>query len=214
MKRTQFYLSKLYDTQLKRKQDYSDLQKAIVINILCGDKFELPKDQWHNVYIFKEKTKNTPMCDGMLELHFIELDKMEKLGNFDEYDALTRWVLFMNAESMRDMKTVAKQDPAICKAYTIVEELARNKQEREAYEAREKFLLDQLTRERSAEEEGRRKGRIEGLKEGLKEGKIEGLKEGLKEGKVETARAMLAAGIPIETICQITGLDTQDFKSE
>ena len=48
------------------------------------------------------------------------------------------------------------------KSYTIVEELAKNKQERQTYEARQKFLLDQLTRERSAEEEGIKKGRIEG----------------------------------------------------
>jgi hypothetical protein len=30
------------------------------------------------------------MPDGMLEMHFIELDKMEKLGNFDESDVLTK----------------------------------------------------------------------------------------------------------------------------
>jgi predicted transposase/invertase (TIGR01784 family) len=94
----------------------------------------------------------------------------------------------MNAESMQDMKTVAKQDPAICKAYSMVEELAKNKQERQAYEARQKFLLDQLTRERSAEEEG------------------------IKKGKIETAKAMLLEGIAIETICKITGLDVRDFK--
>ena len=112
------------------------------------------------------------------------------------------------------MKTVAKQDPAICKAYTIVEELAKNEQERQAYEARQKFLLDQLTRERSAEEEGIKRGRIEGIEIGEKKGREEGIEIGEKKGKMETAKAMLEMGIDIETICKATGLNVQDFKDE
>ena len=58
MKRTQFYLSKLYDTQVMEGGTYADLKKAIVINILCGDKFQLPADEWHNVYIFSAHVSN------------------------------------------------------------------------------------------------------------------------------------------------------------
>ena len=134
------------------------------------------------------------MYDGMLELHFIELDKMEKLGVVDESDALTRWILFMNAQSMQDMKTVAKQDPAVCKAYTIVEELAKNKHERQVYEARQKFLLDQLSRERSAEKRGREEGEEIGLK--------------------KAAKAMISAGMDLETVCKVIGLDINDFTDE
>jgi predicted transposase/invertase (TIGR01784 family) len=101
---------------------------------------------------------------------------------------------------------VAQQDPAIYQAYTIVEELAKNKKEREAYEARQKFLLDQLTRERYAEEEG--------IKKGIEIGKEEGREEGREEGLIEAAKAMLAEGIAIEMICKITGLDARDFKGE
>jgi predicted transposase/invertase (TIGR01784 family) len=135
-----------------------------------------------------EMTQHTPMPVGMLELHFIELDKMMKLGVLDETDLLTRWMLFMNAESMQDMKDVAKQEPAICKAYTIVEQFAKNKRDREIYEDRRKFLLDQLSIERSAERRGKR------------------------EGKIEAAKAMLADGLSVERVCKITGLDIEDFK--
>jgi predicted transposase/invertase (TIGR01784 family) len=186
MKRTQFYLSKLYESQLSAAQDYSHLTKAIVINILCKGKTHLPDEQWHNVYTFMERARHTPMPDGMLELHFIELDKMMKLGVLDETDLLTRWMLFMNAESMQDMKDVAKQEPAICKAYTIVEQFAKNKRDREIYEDRRKFLLDQISLERSAE----------------------------RRGKKEVARAMLADGIPIERVCKIAGLEVEDLKEE
>ena len=80
------------------------------------------------------------------------------------------------------MKMVAKQDPAICKAYTIVEELAKNEQERQAYEARQKFLLDQLTRERSAEERGR------------------------EEGLLEAARKLISSGMDKKTVCEMLGI--------
>jgi predicted transposase/invertase (TIGR01784 family) len=195
MKRTQFYLSRLYSTQIGEGKPYSDLHRAIVINILCGEKYKLPQEHWHNVYIFMEKTRYTPMPDEMLEVHFIELDKMMKIGQVDESDALTRWILFMNANSTQDMKAVARQDPAICKAYLLVEEFAKNKQERMAYEARQDFLRNQLTNELAAEERG----------------KIEGLKEGKIEGTIQTAKAMIAAGVDIEIVCKATGLSPDDL---
>jgi predicted transposase/invertase (TIGR01784 family) len=139
------------------------------------------------------------MPDEMLELHFIELDKMMKLGNFDESDALTRWVLFMNAESMQDMKTVAKQDPVICKTYSIVEEWSKNEKERLAYEAREAFLMDQAAREESAEERGR------------KEGRKEGRKKGREEGLIEAAKKFISRGMDKKAVCEMLGVSESDL---
>jgi predicted transposase/invertase (TIGR01784 family) len=45
MKRTQFYLSKLYESHLKAAEDYSHLQRAIVINILCRGETHFPDEQ-------------------------------------------------------------------------------------------------------------------------------------------------------------------------
>jgi predicted transposase/invertase (TIGR01784 family) len=204
MKRTQFYLSKLYDMQIGAGDAYSDLRRAIVINILCDSKkYIFPDDEWHNTYIFKEIERNTPMPEGMMEMHFIELEKMIQLGNIDESDELTRWVLFMNANSAQEMKVIAKHDPAICKAYTIVEEVAKSKEERAAYEARQAFIRDQITREHW-EEEKRKEARSEGWKEGLS--------EGWKKGQIQTAKAMISAGVDIETVCKVTGLSEKELK--
>ncbi len=54
--------------------------------------------------------------------------------------------------------------------------------------------------------EGKREGRVEGKREGRVEGKREGRVEGKKEGKIESARVMLAKGMEIEIIAEITGL--------
>jgi predicted transposase/invertase (TIGR01784 family) len=73
--------------------------------------------------------------------------------------------------------------------------------------ARHKFLWDQEIREREAREEGieiaREKARQEAIERGIEIGRQEAL--------LQTAKGMLAAGIPIETICKITGLSPENF---
>jgi len=66
-------------------------------------------------------------------------------------------------------------------------------------------------------EKGLEKGREEGLEEGMEKGREEGLEEGLEKGREEglekTARNALAAGLSIDTIQKITGLDMDTIKS-
>ena len=49
-------------------------------------------------------------------------------------------------------------------------------------------------------------GHLEGKKEGHLEGKKEGHMEGKREGKIETAQAMIAKGMEIGLIAEITNL--------
>ena len=67
--------------------------------------------------------------------------------------------------------------------------------------------------------EGEAKGRSEGKAEGLAEGegKAEGLAEGEAKGKAEErvliAKAMIAKGMDVNTISEITGLSHEEVKS-
>ena len=49
-------------------------------------------------------------------------------------------------------------------------------------------------------------GLREGKQEGLREGKQEGLLEGEQKGRIETAKAMLAKGMEMTLISEITNL--------
>jgi DNA repair protein RadC len=66
---------------------------------------------------------------------------------------------------------------------------------------------------KKGEEKGLKKGLEEGEKKGIAEGRAEGLKEGEKKGikkeKLEIAKQMLAKGLDIELICEMTGLSKQ-----
>ncbi|MGM9743615.1 MAG: hypothetical protein ACI3Y3_00210 [Candidatus Cryptobacteroides sp.] len=67
------------------------------------------------------------------------------------------------------------------------------------------------------EKEARRQGREEGRVEGLEEGRAEGLEEGRAEGESEARRsiavAMKSAGISLDQISQVTGLDQKTIEA-
>jgi len=106
-KRTQFYLARLYSSQIKSGGNYADLKPTIAINIVVTGNYELPADKWHTSYSFKEDELGTPLPDGMLSIHFIELEKMQKMGIIDESDLLVKWVMFLNAKSLDEMLIIA-----------------------------------------------------------------------------------------------------------
>ena len=56
-------------------------------------------------------------------------------------------------------------------------------------------------------------GRQEGRQEGLAEGRQEGLAEGRMEEKQANARRMKALTLPVETICQVTGLSAGEIEN-
>ena len=64
--------------------------------------------------------------------------------------------------------------------------------------------------------EGMKEGREEGRKEGREEGRMEGREEGRMEGRmeerIEIAKAMLAKGMSIEMISELTGLPKEEIK--
>ena len=62
------------------------------------------------------------------------------------------------------------------------------------------------TAKEEAERIGLEKGLVEGLEKGLAEGREKGLAEGRAEAQLEMARKMLAAGMPVEQIAELTGL--------
>ena len=56
-------------------------------------------------------------------------------------------------------------------------------------------------------------GRQEGRQEGLAEGRQEGLAEGRMEEKQANARRMKELNLPVETICQVTGLSAGEIEN-
>ncbi|WP_084174358.1 Rpn family recombination-promoting nuclease/putative transposase [Paenibacillus xylanexedens] len=92
-------------------------------------------------------------------------------------------------------------EPALKKAMNLLKELSEDEEFRQQYEARQKFLRDQVSMMEGAREEG------------LKKGIEEGIKEGEAESKRKIAMNMLNLGLDRETIVKATGLTSAEVKA-
>ncbi|MBO5753203.1 MAG: hypothetical protein J6S69_05845, partial [Proteobacteria bacterium] len=98
---------------------------------------------------------------------------------------------------------------------------ALSPQERAVYNETLKQYRDNLaTLEASyldGKAEGFKDGKAEGFKdgkaEGFKDGEAKGFKDGEAEGKAEVARKMVAKGVDIEFIVEITGLTPAEIEA-
>ena len=209
-KRSLYYWAKLYSEQLIAGDSYSDLQKTIGIHVLNFSL--LDEEKYHNVFQIVNKASGKKFSD-MLELHYIELPKVPTDFAYIQ-NALDRWSSFLaRAERYTEssLPEVWSSDPMIRKAMGIFESARLNASDRQTYEARLKWLRDEISALETRYIRGRMVGILEGKIEGKAEGKAEGLAEGeakLKTEKREMAQKMAAAGMAAETIRSITGLDS------
>lgn len=156
---------------------------------------------------------------------------MEKIqtGNEKNSSAELPWLMMLTAadfhkkkidsEILRELEEFSMNEQEIREAMIEWESLSTNKENRALYEARLKFLRDQLSNirgeRRAGREEGMKKGRKEGRKEGIREGRKEGIRQGMekgqKEGMAKLVRNMARNGLEIEEIAKLTGLEETEI---
>ena len=96
---------------------------------------------------------------------------------------------------------LAEKNENIKTAYEILERASKSKEARMVYEARQAEIMDQMTREKTAQE----KGREEGMQKGIQKGREEGIQQGMEK----TAVAALKEGMAIDLVAKITGLSIE-----
>lgn len=151
IKRTLFYWSRLYSNQIKRGENYKNLNKTITINILNFSYIE--SEKYHTIYHLYEDDDNTMLTD-LLEIHFVDLVKyIEKDPELNS--DLNKWLAFLT----RPEKGVIEMgEPAIKKAINVLDMLSRDPETVRLAELRMKQLLDEKSMVEGAKEEGINKG--------------------------------------------------------
>lgn len=163
--RSLFYWSKMYNSQISSGETYAKLKKCITINII--DFETIPIDKIHTKFHILEDETGYKLTD-VLEIHFLELPKLENLNNIkDKDDPILEWLEFLDASSKEGMELLAKKNENIKEAYEILQKVSKSKEARMAYEARQAEIMDQLTREETAKEEGREEEKLKAKKEKL-----------------------------------------------
>ncbi len=215
-----YYWAGLYGSQLKEKEQYTQLKPTISIILLDFD--YLPETAWHNIYHICNDISKQRLTDHFA-MHFIEIKKftysdikkLTKLGTWAAYfsncDEKEMEVLTMNNTVMKD---VAKAE----NAFTSDEKM------RYKYMLREKAIRDYYSGLDDARQEGVKQGLEQGLAQGREEGLAQGREQGLAQGreqgvaqgaqqeKIANILGMLREGIDISVIAKITSCSVAEIQ--
>lgn len=188
--RTLFYWSKMYNGQIKSGDTYDKLEKCITINIVDFNCIEINK--LHTSFHITEDETNQKLTD-VLEIHYLELPKLfDDRVPKDEDEPIVQWMMFLQARNKEAFKMLAEKNEKIKKAYNILEVISKDDKARATYESREAELHDQMTRLKSAKEEG--------------------IKEGSKETTIKNAKNFLIMGLDIDMVAKGTGLSVEEVQ--
>jgi predicted transposase/invertase (TIGR01784 family) len=200
-KRVLYYLTKSYNSQIRRADQYRKLKPAFFIGILSNFSHTQSEHYISRSRIQDIDTGEITISD--VEFNFIELQKFHKV--IDELDTLTdKWIYFIkNAENLEIIPDNVN-DKGLLSAYQEANQHTWSQEELDAYD-----YMDMR------EEDGR--ARLDfALKKGIAEGKAKAEAEAKKEAEkkeIEMILAMHATGILISQIAIITQKSEEEISA-
>ena len=192
IKRSLYYLSKMYEEQLKEGEDYSSLNRTVCINIL-NFKY-LKTEKFHTGYRLKELESNEELTD-IIEMHFVEIPKFTEES--DEKDILMAWTEFLRNPESEKVRHLEMSIDEIREAKDELIRLSNDDNQRELYEMRSKILRDKISALNEAERKGIEKG----------------IEKGIQQRNLEIARNMKLSGLEISMISELTGLTIDEINN-
>jgi len=203
IKRSLYYWGRLYTSQLQKGMPYSSLHKTITINLLNFVMFP-EYEAFHTTGILWNQQQQKLLSDD-IEVHIVEIPKLlqqwreEKVNPWE--DSFVRWLLLLPANEdeylTQTLEDIAmNQDPILQKAMNKWERMSQDSSFRQAYEAREKALMDEAAKFAHARNEGKK----------------EGIQEGVQQGKIQMIKGMHELGVPLETIAKASKLGIDEVE--
>ncbi|MGG2936734.1 Rpn family recombination-promoting nuclease/putative transposase [Bacillus pacificus] len=198
-KRSLYYWSKLYASQMQEGMAYSELQKAITINVLDfvlypnHEEFQITGTLWDAEKEF--------CINEDIEIHYIELPKL--LAKWRDaqinpwHDSLARWLLLLAAYEDQNLTETleaiaVEQDETLNKAIHKWDIMSHNIDFRREYEARAKLLLDE--------------------KAAMVHAKNIGKQEGIEQGRIQVIQQMNEGGMTPQAIAQIVKMKVEEIQ--
>ncbi|OXM15562.1 Rpn family recombination-promoting nuclease/putative transposase [Paenibacillus herberti] len=193
-KRTLFYWSKRYSSQLQEGQSYTELKKCVTINILNYS--FIANNRYHNIFHLREDETGLELTDD-IEVHFMELSKLNE-ESISLEGGLINWLLFLKGADKANWEVLKMNEPTLKKAMDTLEFLSQDHEARRKYEERQKYLHDEASMIQWATEKG--------MAEGIEKGIEKGMAEGEKKKAIEIALNMLKMGLDTSVIAAASGL--------
>ncbi len=231
LKRTLFYLSRLYSERLKKAQAYESLHTAYSLIFTKFDLFKESEEYYSSFSMRRDKSPHFPF-DKSLRIVTVELSKFKKERQSDLLDLMERWCYVlkrsgvMSEGEVHALKAGGGKDMKEAMGHFM--KLTQSERERLWEEQRQKsewIWQGRLEHARSqglkqglteGVQEGHKQGRKEGLTEGVRQGHekgvTEGMQQGLKEGQLKVALKMLKKQMPLSAISEFVGLSEEELK--
>ena len=155
--RTLFYWAKLYSSELKSGEEYSELKQTVTINIINFNMFA--GENYHNEAAAVIKETGEVFSDKF-SIHFFELKKVGKKP--DPENSRKLWLQFINADSEEELEMISRTNvPIMQKAVNVIYDMSEDTKIREIARLREKALHDEASALKNAKAEGRAEERTE-----------------------------------------------------
>ena len=159
--RTLFYWAKLYSSELKSGEDYSEIKQTITINIINFNMFD--GADYHTEVAAMIKGTSEVFSDKF-SIHFFELKKVGKKPNPTNRREL--WLQFINADSEEEFNMLEQTNvPIMQKAVRVIYDMSEDTRVKEIARMREKALHDEASALKNAKEEGEAIGEKRGRAE-------------------------------------------------
>jgi predicted transposase/invertase (TIGR01784 family) len=203
-KRAQYYAAKTYSRQLDGGENYHDLKEVIFLAITDFVMFPDKKEYKCNHIILDKKTLAHDLKD--FSFTFLELPKFTKEIQ-DLKNMTDKWAYFFkHAEetTQAELTQIVGSDKVIERAYEALDRFSLNEIDLNTYEHEEKRDRDTEAVLLNA--------RWEGIAEGKAEGKAEGIAEGIAKERLAMAKKMLLADIEEAVILQCSGLSKEELE--
>ena len=180
IKRSLYYLSKMYEEQLGEGEDYSNLKRTICINIL-NFKY-LKTENFHTGYRLKEIYTHEELTD------VIEIPKLP--AEADVTDMLVAWTEFLKDPESEKVRSLELSHKEVREAKDELIRMSNNEEQRALYEMRAKILKDKVS--------ALNKARREGIEEG-----IHAVALNMKKAGIDFQVIQQMTGLSVEVIMQL-----------
>ena len=208
IKRCLFYTCANYTSQIVVGEPYGRLGEVIFIAVLDFNAFPDKPDAYHSVQRMLDVENHKCYCGG-IEMHFLELPKMRKLGRGKSPDRMTgleRMLIYMGTMGETEtLNEIAAYDPDIRRILNMEEAFVKTPELWVNYLIREREQSDWDNYVRSMVAKSEARGEVRGRAEGKAEGKAEGI--------AFVARRMLARGLSLDLVAENTGLSLEEVRA-
>ena len=182
-----YYWSRLFSKGIKKGEDYKKLEKTIAI-LITNEKIEkFEKLKYHTEWKIFEKENKKEILTDKLEIHIIELEKIEE-NNQESNDKLLDWLYFLINPDSRRVKEKMEENKELKEAKEKLDKITEDARMQQLAWWREKAIYEEHTNINCA------------------------YKKGARKNCLKIAKKMKEKNIPIETIVEITGLTKEEME--